>query len=87
MRASAPPQQTFETPRTARPEADEVDEVRAVPWDDLVTAVRDRSWPGLSPWCVEQVEELSTLGDGPLTWPEGDAAALPPAARLSPSVA
>lgn len=72
---------------TARPEADEVDELRAVPWGDLVTAVRDRSWPGLSPWCVEQVEELSTLGDGPLTWPEGDATALPPAARLSPSVA
>jgi isopentenyl-diphosphate delta-isomerase len=64
------------------PDPAEVDDVRAVPWPELVAAVRDGSWPGLSPWCVEQIVELSALGGDPGAWPAADPAALPPAAVL-----
>jgi isopentenyl-diphosphate delta-isomerase len=65
------------------PDPTEVDEVRPVAWDDLVAAVREGTWSGLSPWCVDQVAELAALGEGPDTWPDGDPAALPPAAHLA----
>ena len=65
------------------PDPAEVDDVRPVAWDDLVTAVREGTWAGLSPWCVEQVVELARLGDDPDAWPTADPAALPPAAHLA----
>ena len=65
------------------PDPAEVDDVRPVAWDDLVVAVREGTWAGLSPWCVEQVTELAALGGSPAEWPAADPAALPPAARLA----
>ncbi|HEY2193329.1 MAG TPA: isopentenyl-diphosphate Delta-isomerase [Actinomycetospora sp.] len=65
------------------PDPAEVEDVRPVAWSELVTAVRAASWPGLSPWCVEQVAELAALGASPGDWPAGDPAALPPAAHLA----
>ena len=45
-----------------RPDADEVEEWRWVPWEAVVTAAREAPWT-LSPWAAEQVRELA---DGPL---------------------
>ena len=67
---------------TPAPDPAEVDEVRPVAWGDLVAAVREGTWPGLSPWCAEQVTELTALGD-PDDWPTADPAGLPPAAHLA----
>jgi isopentenyl-diphosphate Delta-isomerase len=64
------------------PDPAEVSDVRPVAWSELVTAVREASWSGLSPWCVEQVTELAALGP-PDDWPVADPAALPPAAHLA----
>jgi isopentenyl-diphosphate delta-isomerase len=68
---------------TPAPDPAEVDAVAPVAWDDLVVAVREGTWAGLSPWCVEQVTDLAALGDAPGDWPTGDPAALPPAAHLA----
>jgi isopentenyl-diphosphate delta-isomerase len=68
---------------TPAPDPAEVDDVRPVAWADLVAAVREGTWTGLSPWSVQQVAELAALGDGPDAWPTADPAALPPAARLT----
>jgi isopentenyl-diphosphate delta-isomerase len=65
------------------PDPAEVDDVRPVAWQDLVVAVREGTWAGLSPWCVEQVTELAALGGSPGEWPAADPAALPPAAHLA----
>ncbi len=62
------------------PDLTEVGGVEWVDWpsfvDDVLTARRH-----VSPWCVEEVRELSALGPDPRRWPEGDEALLPPAAR------
>lgn len=71
---------------TPSPDPAEVDEIRPVRWAELVATVRAGAWPGLSPWCVEQVVELATLGDDPAGWRAADPAALPPAAYLSAAV-
>ncbi|WP_342752255.1 isopentenyl-diphosphate Delta-isomerase [Actinokineospora auranticolor] len=64
----------------AAPNPDEVDATEWVPWLDFVDAVlSDRR--EVSPWCVLQVTELTTLGPDPLTWPLGDETHLPPALR------
>jgi isopentenyl-diphosphate delta-isomerase len=41
-----------------------------------------RDVPGLSPWCLLQLDELDRLGATPADWPVADTALLPPAARL-----
>ena len=63
------------------PDPSEVDEVRRVPWPEFSEAVRDGRWPGISPWCHEQVPALMGLGPRPAAWAPGDPASLPPAAR------
>lgn len=54
---------------------DEVAAYEWVEWRDV--AVR----PDLSPWCLLQLSELSTLGPLPAEWPIADPATLPAAAR------
>ncbi|MEU5694650.1 isopentenyl-diphosphate Delta-isomerase [Actinosynnema sp. NPDC020468] len=64
------------------PNPAEVDSVEWVVWADFAAAVLAGVRP-ISPWCVQQVEQLATLGDNPLTWPHGSESDLPPAARPS----
>ena len=64
----------------AAPDPAEVDEVRRVDWASFSSAVRAGSWPGVSPWCADQVAALHMLGDSPPTWPAADPAELPSAA-------
>ncbi|MFC7530971.1 isopentenyl-diphosphate Delta-isomerase [Actinoplanes sp. GCM10030250] len=60
-----------------RPNPDEVDAIRWQPWADFV-----RDLPATySPWCRLQIEQLNALGPTPDSWPTGDPALLPPAAR------
>ena len=65
-----------------RPEPTEVDSVRSLPWDEVVSDVLDGR-AELSPWCTDQVRRLAALGPRPGDWPDGDPALLPPAARRS----
>jgi isopentenyl-diphosphate Delta-isomerase len=67
----------------ARPDPAEVDEVRPVSWAPFRDDVLAGSWPGLSPWCADQVRDLHGLGPDPHRWAPGDARALPPAAFLA----
>jgi len=64
----------------AAPDPTEVDEVRRVDWASFSSAVRAGSWPGVSPWCADQVAALHVLGAGPTAWPAADPAELPDAA-------
>ena len=57
------------------PDPAEVAAYEWVAWADV--AVR----PGLSPWCLLQLDELGKLGSRPSDWPVADPALLPPAAR------
>ncbi|MGW6276777.1 isopentenyl-diphosphate Delta-isomerase [Kribbella sp. NPDC055071] len=54
----------------------EVASYRWVEWADV------RDVPGLSPWCLLQLDELDPLGPAPADWPVADPSLLPPAARL-----
>lgn len=63
--------------------APDLTEVGSVEWRDWATTaarIADGTLD-VSPWCALQVRELTALGDDPLTWPAGDSALLPPAAR------
>lgn len=66
----------------AQPAADptEVADTAWVPWqelrDDVLCGRRD-----VSPWCLDQVEQLAPLGDTPADWPAERNSDLPPAAR------
>ena len=53
-------------------------------WAELVAAVR-RGSLSVSPWCEEQIEQLSALGPDPLVWPVADSGDLPPAAKVPES--
>ncbi|MEV4844471.1 isopentenyl-diphosphate Delta-isomerase [Micromonospora matsumotoense] len=63
------------------PNPDEVDRVEWVDWDSFRN--RTRTDGTLSPWCRLQVDELTGIGPVPGRWPTGDAAELPPAARVA----
>ncbi|WP_328842561.1 isopentenyl-diphosphate Delta-isomerase [Nakamurella leprariae] len=68
------------------PDPTEVAECWWQPWAEFVAAADPRgdgAADPLSPWGQVQVAELTALGPDPLHWPVGDAAALPPAARLA----
>lgn len=65
-----------------RPDPAEVDELRTVAWAPFRDDVLAGSWPGISPWCAEQVRDLHDLGPDPHAWAPGDTQALPPAAFL-----
>ncbi|HVV24795.1 MAG TPA: isopentenyl-diphosphate Delta-isomerase [Pseudonocardiaceae bacterium] len=62
---------------------DEVEAVRWVPWQQVITQV-SADQLRLSPWCQLQLAELVALGPDPAAWPVGDTADLPPAARPVP---
>jgi isopentenyl-diphosphate Delta-isomerase len=62
------------------PDPSEVGEWAWVPWRE-VAAGGPPGRPALSPWSLEQIEALGALGPDPATWPAGDPALLPPAAR------
>jgi isopentenyl-diphosphate delta-isomerase len=70
------------TSNAVQPDAEEVAEAAWVPWeafaDEVLTGART-----VSPWCVEQVEQLRRLPGGSLA--AADPASLPPAARLARS--
>jgi isopentenyl-diphosphate delta-isomerase len=72
---------TGDPPRDADPA--EVDEVRTVAWAPFRDDVLAGSWPGISPWCADQVRDLAPLGPDPDRWATGDPRALPPAAFLA----
>ncbi len=65
---------------TARPNPDEVEEVRWVPWARLTADVAGGT-AEISPWAKLQIDELTGLGTDPSGWPLGDPVDLPPAAR------
>jgi len=64
---------------TALPDPAEVDFAGWLDWPlflDLATA----GDLAVSPWCAEQLPQLSALGPDPLAWPVADTGQLPPAA-------
>jgi isopentenyl-diphosphate delta-isomerase len=69
------------TDREPTPHAAEVADHRWVAWRELASEVLAGA-RAVSPWCVAQVRELASLGDGPSAWPDAPSHALPPAARL-----
>jgi isopentenyl-diphosphate delta-isomerase len=66
------------------PDRSEVEGTTWVGWAEFRDGVLDRSRP-VSPWCLQQVEQLAGLGDDPLAWPAVSPAELPPAARFPPA--
>jgi isopentenyl-diphosphate delta-isomerase len=58
------------------PNPAEVAAYRWLDWSDV------RDLPGLSPWCLLQLDELDQLGPTPADWPVADPAQLPPAAQV-----
>src|SRR3954453_8548283 len=60
------------------PDPGEVDEVRAGAWAPFRDDVLAGLWPGISPWCADQVRDLAPLGPDPVRWATGDPRALPP---------
>lgn len=66
----------------AAPDPTEVDRSGWVGWEAFAGGVRAGRWPGVSPWCAEQVAALAALG-GPSGWAGADPQLLPPAARVT----
>ncbi len=64
----------------ARPNPDEVAEVKWLPWDSFAEGVLSGAMP-ISPWAREQIPLLVALGPAPLAWPVADEDRLPPVAR------
>ncbi|MDI9582412.1 MAG: isopentenyl-diphosphate Delta-isomerase [Actinomycetales bacterium] len=64
----------------ARPNPDEVAEVKWLPWDSFAEGVLSGAMP-ISPWAREQIPLLVALGPDPLAWPVADEDRLPPVAR------
>ncbi|GAA3542005.1 isopentenyl-diphosphate Delta-isomerase [Nonomuraea rosea] len=63
------------------PNADEVGEVRWMPWKEFAEGVQN-GLLAISPWCREQVPLLMELGSDPMTWQPAAEAELPPAAQI-----
>lgn len=66
------------------PDPNEVDRATWVPWDSFVAA----AWNSellLSPWCREQLAQLTELAEEPQRWQTADGTELPPAARNTES--
>ncbi|WP_236791556.1 isopentenyl-diphosphate Delta-isomerase [Amycolatopsis sp. GM8] len=73
------------TDRDPVPDPSEVDSYEWVDWTTFAEDVRGGR-RAVSPWCAEQIAELTALGPDPLAWPAADESLLPPAA-LRKSVA
>ncbi|WP_432947298.1 isopentenyl-diphosphate Delta-isomerase [Kribbella sp. CA-253562] len=58
-----------------QPDPAEVAAYEWVEWSEVA------AWPGLSPWCLLQLDALAKLGPNPAEWPLGDPKLLPPAAQ------
>lgn len=69
-------------PELPAPDPAEVDEIRHVDWRSFSALVGRGHWPGISPWCAEQVAALEVLGRDPARWTAADEALLPAAARV-----
>lgn len=67
-----------------RPDPDEVDDHRWIPWPEFVENVTSAALT-VSPWCASQLAELRALGPSPVAWPASSHDALPVACRTSPS--
>ena len=65
---------------TPTPSADEVSDTRWVDWDRFVDDVSAGTWE-VSPWCHQQLPQLTALDADPRRWPVGDEGELPSAAR------
>jgi len=63
------------------PDPEEVADATWVPWTTLVAEVAAGN-RDVSPWCVQQLEELRAAQDPQGGFPLADPALLPPAARL-----
>lgn len=62
------------------PDTREIDGLEWIEWDHFTAQVSTGRFV-VSPWCAEQVAELTALGPDPLQWPEADPARLPAALR------
>jgi isopentenyl-diphosphate Delta-isomerase len=62
------------------PDPSEVDAYEWVDWQQFAGSVIGERLE-VSPWCVEQVKQLSVLGRDPALWPAADDLRLPEAAR------
>ncbi len=73
----------FVATTTDQPDVDptEVSATVWVPWSDFSAEVRSGS-RDVSPWCLDQVQELAVLGVDPRTWAAAPLSDLPPAAVL-----
>jgi isopentenyl-diphosphate delta-isomerase len=65
------------------PDRAEVADTEWVPWQRLAAEVLGGG-RAVSPWSVEQITELATLGQDPVAWAAADPGLLPPAAVMGP---
>lgn len=65
-----------------KPNPAEVAQTRWISWNELTTSVRQGDLQ-VSPWCVEQLNQLSRLGNKPAEWPSAKLSELPPAAQYA----
>ncbi|MEO5610878.1 MAG: isopentenyl-diphosphate Delta-isomerase [Ornithinibacter sp.] len=70
---------------TLAPDPEEVDAAEWLPWGSFSQEVLNGSRT-VSPWCAEQVPQLSALGGDPRHWPAGRRDELPPAATLGAAI-
>ncbi|MHC9296515.1 isopentenyl-diphosphate Delta-isomerase [Mycobacterium sp. LTG2003] len=68
---------------TPTPNPNEVSEACWLEWDDFAGA---EAFTPMSPWCLEQLAVLTTLGR-PFAWPVASESELPPAARVDQQAA